>query len=98
MAELKVTQDSDETVSMHLDERCLWTYHYVPIEVGQPCFHPVNTPAGYTISLLSPWDHVHHCALWFAWKLVDDVNAWEGPAYEPYEPKIILRACASTAD
>ena len=90
MAELKVTQDSDETVSMRLDERCLWTYHYVPIEVGQPCFHPVNTPAGHTISLLSPWDHVHHCALWFAWKFVDDVNAWEGPAYEPYEPKIIL--------
>jgi len=100
MATLKIIQDSDETLSAYLGERCLWTYHYVPPPfippstggkrgAGQPCFHPVNTPAGYTISLLSPWDHVHHCALWFAWKLIDGVNALEGPAYEPYEPKIV---------
>ena len=25
----------------------------------------------------------------FAWKFVDGVNAWEGPAYEPYEPEIV---------
>ncbi len=90
MPELKITEDSDGVISLWSDkEICLWTYNHVPVAAGQPCFHPVNTPAGYTISLLSPWDHIHHCALWFALKLVDGVNVWEGTAYEPYDPKII---------
>ena len=90
MAEIRVIQDShNKGVSFYYGERCLWTYHHIPVEAGQPCFHPVNTPAGYPISLLSPWDHIHHCALWFAWKLVDGINSWEGPAYTPYEPKIV---------
>lgn len=90
MTDIRVIQDSNnKDVSLYYGERCLWTYHHIPVEAGQPCFHPVNTPAGYTISLLSPWDHIHHCALWFAWKLVDGINAWEGPAYEPHEPKIV---------
>jgi hypothetical protein len=89
MAPIEVVRGIDDAVVATLAERGLWRYNHRPVAAGQPCFHPVNTPSGYTISLLSPWDHIHHCALWFAWKLVDGVNAWEGPAYPPHEPMIV---------
>ena len=89
MSDLRATRDPNDAITLRLGERCLWRYNHRPVAAGQPCFHPVNTPAGYPISLLSPWDHVHHCALWFAWKLIDGINAWEGPAYSPYEPSIV---------
>lgn len=69
--------------------RLVWQYHHTPVAAGQPCFHPVNTLAGYTLSLLSPWDHIHHTGLWFSWKFIDGVNVWEGPARPPVESQII---------
>ncbi|MGH2550133.1 MAG: PmoA family protein [Thermomicrobiales bacterium] len=84
--EFTFTDEKSVTASMNGYE--LWKYNHIPDASGQPCFHPVNTPAGHTISLLSPWDHVHHAGLWFAWKLIDGLNAWEGPGHPPYEVRI----------
>ncbi len=42
----------------------------------KPYLHPLNTPAGHTISLASPHDHKHHKGLMFALS-VPGVNFWE---------------------
>lgn len=43
----------------------------------KPFVHPLVTPSGATLSVVSPSDHVWHRALWFAIKFVDGVNFWE---------------------
>jgi hypothetical protein len=88
MNAIELSANDEGIVTATLAGRDVWRYNHQPVAAGQPCFHPVNTPAGYTISLLSAWDHVHHTGLWFAWKLIDGLNAWEGPAYPPYETRI----------
>lgn len=86
-------QEADHgVVSLSLEGRRLWTYHSIPGSSGHPYFHPVATPAGYALSLEAPFDHVHHMGLWFSWKLIDGVNAWEGPTYDPYDPAIVRTA------
>ncbi len=39
--------------------------------------HPLVTPAGHPLSVVSPPDHEWHRGLWFAIKFVDSVNFWE---------------------
>jgi hypothetical protein len=42
----------------------------------KPHFHPLNTPAGETLSLASPHDHKHHKGLMYALR-TPEVNFWE---------------------
>jgi hypothetical protein len=50
----------------------------------KPHLHPLNTPAGYTLSLASPHDHKHHKGLMYALR-TKDVNFWEEVATLPGE-------------
>jgi hypothetical protein len=88
MEQLRLDRNLDSVSARSAADQLLWRYQHTPVAAGQPCFHPLNTPAGHTLSLLSPWDHVHHCGLWFSWKLIDGVNVWEGPARPPVESRI----------
>jgi len=38
--------------------------------------HPLNTPEGYTVSLKSPADHIHHKGLMYGLR-TDQINFWE---------------------
>lgn len=49
---------------------------YVIADDYKPHLHPLNTPAGHTVSLLSPHDHKHHKGLMYALR-VPEVNFWE---------------------
>lgn len=60
--------------SPHLDQP-LWTYVYGG--KPKPFFHPLRTPAGFTLTLFEPSDHVWHRGLWFAIKFVNGMNFWE---------------------
>lgn len=42
----------------------------------KPFLHPLSTPSGTTVSLLSPHDHKHHKGLMYALRS-SDVNFWE---------------------
>lgn len=53
----------------------LWRYVYGG--KPKPFFHPLCTPAGHTLSLFEPHDHVWHRGLWFAFKFVNKDNFWE---------------------
>jgi Methane oxygenase PmoA len=49
---------------------------YVYVDPFKPHLHPLNTPAGFTVSLRSPHDHPHHKGLMYALR-TSDVNFWE---------------------
>lgn len=53
----------------------LWSYVYGG--KPKPFFHPLTTPAGYTLSIFEPSDHVWQRGLWFAIKFVNGHNFWE---------------------
>lgn len=52
---------------------------YVAVDEFKPYIHPLRTPAGHTLSLLSPHDHKHHKGLMYALRALD-VNFWEETA------------------
>jgi hypothetical protein len=49
---------------------------YIVDDEFKPHIHPLNTPAGHTLSLRSPHDHKHHKGLMYALR-AKDVNFWE---------------------
>lgn len=49
---------------------------YVHGDAYKPHLHPLNTPSGHTLSLLSPHDHKHHKGLMYALR-TRQVNFWE---------------------
>jgi len=53
----------------------LWRYVYGG--KPKPFFHPLRTPAGYTLTLFEPHDHVWHRGLWFTIKFINGENFWE---------------------
>lgn len=57
---------------------------YVYSDEYKPYLHPLNTPAGHTVSLASPHDHKHHKGLMYA-LTVPGVNFWEEYATLPSE-------------
>lgn len=57
---------------------------YVFADEFKPHVHPLNTPAGYTLSLVSPHDHKHHKGLMYALR-ARDMNFWEEVSTLPGE-------------
>lgn len=57
---------------------------YVFGDEFKPHLHPLNTPAGDTLSLASPHDHKHHKGLMYALR-TEDVNFWEEVSTLPGE-------------
>lgn len=43
----------------------------------KPCFHPLITPAGHSITGFEMSDHVWHRGLWFTIKFINEANFWE---------------------
>lgn len=56
-------------------ESPIWQYQYNTLP--KPCIHPLCTPAGHSLTLFEPHDHVWQRGLWFAIKFVNDDNFWE---------------------
>jgi len=57
---------------------------YVTSDEYKPYLHPLNTPAGHTVSLRSPHDHRHHKGLMYALR-IPEVNFWEERSTLPAE-------------
>lgn len=74
-ADLEV-QELDDSVSMLLDDRVLWTYNHNPKE-GKPYFHPLSCIDGTVFTDLRPEDHPWHRGMWFSWKFINGINYWE---------------------
>lgn len=74
-ADVRWDHRKGEQLSLILDGKPLWTYHYSAKDV--PYFHPVSLPGGPTLTALAPKDHPWHRALWFCWKYLNHVNYWE---------------------
>lgn len=85
--QLRITHDLGEAVALTRpgDGEPLWRYHYGS-DKPKPFFHPLRTPAGYTLSLFEPHDHVWHRGLWFTIKFVNGENFWEERA--PYGTQV----------
>ena len=75
-AEVRWDHQKGTSLSAVLDGNTLWTYHYAAKD-NVPYFHPVNLPAGPTLTNFAPKDHPWHRALWFCWKTINGVNYWE---------------------
>jgi len=75
-AEIIFDHHKGESLSMFVDGKTLWTYHYAAKD-NVPYFHPVNLPGGPTLTNFAPKDHPWHRALWFCWKEINGVNYWE---------------------
>ncbi|MBT2512334.1 PmoA family protein [Arthrobacter sp. ISL-30] len=73
------------TVNVNLGDVDILSYTYKSDdeqrESPRPFFHPVRTPAGDTVSIYRPHDHVWHKGI--AWSLphFGDDNFWGGPSY-----------------
>lgn len=65
---------SIDLIVPHLDTP-LWRYQYG--DTPKPFFHPVLTPAGHCVTLLSPHDHIWHRGIWFTIKFINGENFWE---------------------
>lgn len=57
---------------------------YIFVNEFKPSLHPVNTPAGHTITLSMPHDHRHHRGVMYA-LAAHDVNFWEERPVRPGE-------------
>lgn len=75
-AEQDGIQETENTISMRMNGKEIWTLHHNP-EEGKPYIHPLATTTGQVFSALRPKDHVWHRALWFSWKYINGVNYWE---------------------
>jgi hypothetical protein len=58
------------------DGRLAAEYRFGP-ELPKPCFHPLVTPLGHTITGFEMSDHLWHRGLWFAIKFLNKSNFWE---------------------
>jgi hypothetical protein len=58
------------------DGRLAAEYQY-GTALPKPCFHPLITHAGHTITGFEMSDHVWHRGLWFAIKFLNKTNFWE---------------------
>ncbi|MCO5223013.1 MAG: PmoA family protein [Thermomicrobiales bacterium] len=75
--------DIDDTaVTFRFDGQIAGRYVYA--DDFKPYLHPLNTPAGHTVSLASPHDHKHHKGLMYA-LTVPGVNFWEERPTAPHE-------------
>ncbi len=56
----------------------LAVYHFSAEDV-KPFFHPITLGNGNaaSLTLASPYDHLHHRGLWFCWKFINGHNFWE---------------------
>lgn len=72
----------DTSIAFLADERLAGRYCYS--DEYKPYLHPLNTPKGHALSLLSPHDHKHHKALMYALR-VPEVNFWEERSTLPGE-------------
>ncbi|MBM3264503.1 MAG: PmoA family protein [candidate division Zixibacteria bacterium] len=69
------------------DDRCAAFYRASEIiprtEVPKPCFAPIFTPSGKSVTEYRPADHLWHTGLYFGWVHVNRANLWGGPWYLP---------------
>lgn len=72
----------DQAAAFHAGDRLAG--RYVIADEYKPYLHPLRTPAGHTVSLLSPHDHKHHKGLMYALR-TPEVNFWEERSTVPGE-------------
>lgn len=77
-SDLSWRRDAD-TVALIKGDKVVWQFNYSP-KLTKTYFHPVALPGGSDLTWLSPADHLHHLALFFCWKYLNQVNYWEQPA------------------
>ena len=71
-----VTHDVGKTITVHRRPgEAAWKLDYG--STAKPFIHPLRTPAGHTLSLAEPYDHLWHRGLWFTFKFVNGDNFWE---------------------
>jgi hypothetical protein len=73
-----------KSVQLRYNEQLLFSYHYgahthIPNEFHRPYFHPVNTLAGDTITLLRPFDRPYQRGLSLSLGMINGQNFWGGP-------------------
>jgi Methane oxygenase PmoA len=65
---------TEESVDFLWGERLAGSYCYT--DCSKCYVHPLNSPKGYTVSLKSPQDHIHHKGLMYGLR-TDRINFWE---------------------
>lgn len=82
---LHLEHDAGRAVTISSGGRVLLRYVYAPStpsgEGPRPYAHPVNSPAGDTLTGFRPNDHPWHHGLSLTFTSVGGVNFWGGPTY-----------------
>ena len=68
-----------DSVALLNHDKPVWQLNFAR-NGGYPYFNPLNLLDSTELVWLSPPDHPHHRALWFAWKMLNGVNYWEHSA------------------
>ncbi|MDR3710454.1 MAG: PmoA family protein [Capsulimonadaceae bacterium] len=85
---MRIDHEIGKAVSIYKDDGLLLlTYDYA--SAPKPFFHPLNTPAGHTMTVFQPRDHFWHRGLWFAIKFVNGDNFWE--ENDPFGSQVTIR-------
>ena len=84
---LRLIHRHGEAVQVTYKDRLLFTYEYDhhtyhTTEFWRPYFHPVNTLAGDTVTLLRPHDHPYHRGVSGVLSVINEQNFWGGPTYD----------------
>jgi len=80
---LELTHKHGKAVHIHHNGNLLFSYHYaghtyVPNEFHRPYFHPLNTLAGDTVTLLRPFDRPYQRGFSMSLGMVNEQNFWGG--------------------
>lgn len=81
----KLTHEYGDRLTFEHDGVVLWTYQYQPTtelqEAPKPCFHPIASLAGDTLTVNRPHDHPWHSGLAMTVAELSGRNFWGGPTY-----------------
>lgn len=73
---LRIVHDFNRSVSILDGDECLFSYRYGDVEL-YPYGHPVNLPGEQPVTMIRPGDHPWHYGMYFAWKYINGLNAWD---------------------
>jgi len=85
MGRITTTHELGRHIEVRHGDLVLFRYVYATesaqVESPRPCFHPLRTLAGDTVTIFRPHDHRWHHGLSMTWANLSDENFWGGPTY-----------------
>lgn len=73
---LQIEHDFNRSVTVRDGDEVLFAYRYGDVDLFPYC-HPVHLPGEHPVTMIRPGDHPWHYGIYFAWKYINGLNAWD---------------------